>query len=63
MKAILIRAARTYLQALIGLLIASPLADLNISTVKTLLVSAAPAALSVVQNALEAGGAKLGPRG
>lgn len=63
MKNLLIRAARTYAQTLLGLLVASPLLELDLATAKVLLISALPAALSVLQNGLEEGGVNLGPRG
>lgn len=63
MKNTAVRALRTYLHTLIGLWIASPLADLDLGAWKTMLVAAAPAALSVIQNGLEQSGVGLGPRG
>lgn len=53
MNAVLIRALRTYLHAFLGLLIASPLLELDLGSLKALLVAAAPGALSLIQNALE----------
>jgi len=46
------RALATYAQAFIGLLIASPMLDLDLSTVRALAVAALPAALAVVKAAL-----------
>ena len=46
------RALATYVQAALGLIIASP--GLNIDTVEACLVAAIPAALSVVKSALAA---------
>lgn len=63
MKNALIRAARTYAHTLIGLWIASPLADLDLGAWKVMLIAAAPAALSVIQNGLEEAGVGLGARG
>lgn len=46
------RALATYAQSFIGLLIASPMLDLDLSTVRALAVAALPAALAVVKAAL-----------
>lgn len=63
MKVILVRAARTYVQAVLGFLLASNLMDLNIASAKVIGIAALPALLSSLQNSLEEHGVKLGPRG
>ncbi len=63
MKNALIRALRTYLHSAIGLLLAAPMLHLDVAAWKVIAVSAAPAALSVIQNWLEESGVGLGPRG
>lgn len=63
MNAVLIRALRTYLQTLIGLLIASPAFSLDLGSLKAAAVAALPAALALVQNALEVGADAPVPRG
>lgn len=46
------RTVATYVQSLLGLLIASPMMNLDLSTVRALAVAALPAALAVVKAAL-----------
>lgn len=46
------RTLATYAQTFIGLLIASPMLNLDLSTVRALAVAALPAALAVVKAAL-----------
>ncbi len=58
-----IRCARTYVQSLLGLLVAQPTLHLDVDTVQLLAVAALPALFSAAQNALEEHGANLGPRG
>ncbi len=63
MVTVLIRAARTYAQTLLGLLVAQPALDLDVDQVQLLAVAALPALFSALQNALEEKGLDLGPRG
>lgn len=46
------RTVATYVQAFVGLVVASPVLDLNLSTLRALAVAALPAALAVVKAAL-----------
>lgn len=48
-KDVLERALSTYVQSVVGLIAASGMTDLSLSTVKMIAVSAAPAALSIVK--------------
>ena len=43
------RALSTYVQSVVGLLAASSMTDLDLSTMKMIAVSAAPAALSIIK--------------
>lgn len=52
LKDALERTIATYLQAFVGLLIASPALNLDLGTVKALAVAALPAALAVIKAAL-----------
>ena len=49
LKDVLERAISTYVQSVVGLIAASGMADLALSTVKVIAVSAAPAALSILK--------------
>ncbi|MBT4073975.1 MAG: hypothetical protein HOE75_09865, partial [Chloroflexi bacterium] len=49
LKDVLERAISTYVQSVAGLIAASGMADLDLSTLKVLAVSAAPAALAIVK--------------
>ena len=49
LKDVLERAISTYVQSVVGLIAASGMADLDLSTVKVIAVSAAPAALSILK--------------
>ena len=44
------RAAATYVQCVVGLIAASGMTDLDLSTMKMIAVSAAPAALSILKS-------------
>lgn len=46
------RTVATYVQSLLGLVIASPMMNLDLSTVRALAVAALPAALAVLKAAL-----------
>jgi len=46
------RALSTYVQSVVGLIAASGMADLDLSTMKVVAVSAAPAALSILKGYL-----------
>ena len=49
LKDVLERAISTYVQSVAGLIAASGMADLDLSTIKVIAVSAAPAALSIIK--------------
>lgn len=49
LKDVLERAISTYVQCVVGLITASGMADLDLSTLKVVAVSAAPAALSILK--------------
>jgi hypothetical protein len=49
LKDVLERAISTYVQSVVGLIAASGMADLDLSTIKVIAVSAAPAALSIIK--------------
>ena len=49
LKDVLERAISTYVQSVVGLIAASGMADLDLSTAKVFAVSAAPAALSILK--------------
>ena len=49
LKDVLERAISTYVQSVVGLIAASGMADLDLSTMKVVAVSAAPAALSILK--------------
>ena len=49
LKDVLERAISTYVQSVAGLIAAAGMADLDLSTLKVLAVSAAPAALAIVK--------------
>ena len=53
LKNAFIRAARTYIQTLIGLVAVAGLTDFDLATAKSFALAAAPAALAVIQNYLE----------
>lgn len=44
------RAISTYVQSVVGLIVASGMTDLDLSTMKMIAVSAAPAALSILKS-------------
>ena len=44
------RAASTYVQSVVGLIVASGMTDLDLSMMKMIAVSAAPAALSILKS-------------
>ena len=52
LKDVLERALSTYIQSVAGLIAVSGIADLSLSTIKVIAVSAAPAALSIVKGYL-----------
>lgn len=63
-KIIITRTLRTYVQAACGLLIAAWATDIDLSTIRSLLIAAVPAALAALQNALEVKTpVSFGPRG
>tara|TARA_R110000751_G_scaffold44944_1_gene102442 strand:+ start:1107 stop:1376 length:270 start_codon:yes stop_codon:yes gene_type:complete len=49
LKDVLERAISTYVQSVVGLIAASGMTDLDLSTIKVMAVSAAPAALSILK--------------
>lgn len=49
LKDVLERALSTYIQSVLGLMAASGMTDLSLSTMKMVAVSAAPAALSIIK--------------
>ena len=49
------RALSTYVQSVVGLIAVSGVADLSLSTIKVIAVSAAPAALSILKGYLASG--------
>jgi len=49
LKDVLERAISTYVQSVVGLIAASGMTDLDLSTMKVVAVSAAPAALSILK--------------
>ena len=49
LKDVLERALSTYIQSVAGLIAVSGIADLSLSTMKVIAVSAAPAALSIIK--------------
>ena len=49
LKDVLERALSTYAQSVVGLIAASGMTDLSLSTMKVIAVSAAPAALSIIK--------------
>ena len=49
LKDVLERAISTYVQSVVGLIAASGIADLDLSMIKVIAVSAAPAALSIIK--------------
>ena len=49
LKDVLERALSTYVQSVVGLIAASGMTDLSLSTLKMVAVSAAPAALSIIK--------------
>ncbi len=53
LKNAFIRAARTYVQGVLGLVLAAGLTDFDLSTAKAVAVAALPAAIAVLQNYLE----------
>ena len=52
LKDVVERALMTYVQSVVGLIAASGMADLSLSTMKMVAVSAAPAALSIIKGYL-----------
>lgn len=52
LKDVLERALSTYAQSVVGLIVASGMTDLSLSTMKMVAVSAAPAALSIIKGYL-----------
>ncbi len=52
LKDVLERAISTYVQCVVGLIAASGMTDLDLSTMKVMAVSAAPAALSILKGYL-----------
>ena len=52
LKDVLERAISTYVQSVVGLIAASGMTDLDLSTMKVVAVSAAPAALSILKGYL-----------